>query len=95
LGLEKGRPVILYVGKLYERKRPRDLFDAYQRLSSDQRTEPFPYLLFVGDGEQRRELETRAHSLGWNFNPLPLVSKVKASYRHFMNLSDVLCNAIR
>jgi glycosyltransferase involved in cell wall biosynthesis len=65
LGLGKGRPVILYVGKLNERKRPRDLFDAYVQLASDKHTEPFPYLLFVGDGEQRAELEHRTKSLGW------------------------------
>jgi len=88
LGLEKGRPVILYVGKLYERKRPRDLFDAYQRLSSDQRTEPFPYLLFVGDGEQRRELETRAHSLGWNSIRF-LGFKGQSELPAFYDLSDV------
>ncbi len=66
LGLAPGRPVILYAGKLMERKRPDDLLDAYAGLSPDGRAEPRPYLLFVGDGELRGVLESRASRLGWN-----------------------------
>lgn len=66
LGLQEGRPIILYVGKLYERKRPRDLLEAYSQLCIEKRCEPLPYLLFVGDGEQRAELENRANSLKRN-----------------------------
>ena len=66
LGLEAGRPVILYASKMTGRKRPRDLLDAYAGLSSDDRTEPHPYLIFVGDGELLPALEQKATAMGWN-----------------------------
>ena len=66
LGLEPGRPIILYAGKLYDRKRPQDLLRAYLQLSKDGRCEPAPYLLFVGEGELRRRLDATARSTGWN-----------------------------
>jgi glycosyltransferase involved in cell wall biosynthesis len=66
LGLEPGRPVILYASKMIDRKRPGDLLEAYLRLSADGRREPHPYLLFIGDGELRSGLEDRASPLGWN-----------------------------
>ena len=60
LGLDEGRPVVLYAGKLSSRKGPGDLLEAYMRLSTDNRHESRPYLLYVGDGEQRSELERKA-----------------------------------
>ena len=66
LGLEPGRPVILFAGKLMERKHPHDLLEAYLRLSPDGKSEPRPYLLFVGNGDQRLKLEAKAASTGWN-----------------------------
>jgi glycosyltransferase involved in cell wall biosynthesis len=65
LTLERGRPIILYAGKLMPRKRPDDLLKAYLKLSPDSRSEPHPYLLFVGDGEMRRELEAAAVATRW------------------------------
>jgi glycosyltransferase involved in cell wall biosynthesis len=66
LGLTPGRPIILYASKMTSRKRPGDLLDAYTRISPDGQGEPHPYLLFIGDGELRSELEARASRLGWN-----------------------------
>lgn len=66
LGLQVGRPIILYASKLMTRKCPQDLLEAYVRLSPDGRTEPDAYLLFVGDGEQREALERRKRELGWD-----------------------------
>jgi glycosyltransferase involved in cell wall biosynthesis len=66
LGFEKGRPIILFAGKLSERKRGGDLLEAYIQLSPDQRTEPVPYLLIIGEGDQRQALENRAGETGWN-----------------------------
>ena len=66
LNLEPGRPVILYASKLIERKRPMDLIDACAELSPDGKSEPKPYLLFVGDGEQGPLLRERTSRLGWN-----------------------------
>jgi glycosyltransferase involved in cell wall biosynthesis len=65
LGLEPRRPVILFASKMTEKKRAGDLLEAYLRLSPDGRREPEPYVLFVGDGEQRPILERRAAEIGW------------------------------
>jgi glycosyltransferase involved in cell wall biosynthesis len=64
LGLERGRPVILYSGKLTGRKRPDDLLKAYLQLCSGGRDQPLPYLLYVGDGERRGDLEAMALAAG-------------------------------
>jgi glycosyltransferase involved in cell wall biosynthesis len=60
LGLAPGRPVILFSAKLVPRKRCLDLLEAYLLLSRSAKVLPLPYLLVVGDGEQRPMLETRA-----------------------------------
>ena len=66
LGLEKGRPIILYASKMIERKRAADLLEAYARLSPNGESAPWPYLLFIGDGEEGVALKQRASKLGWN-----------------------------
>lgn len=55
LGLEAGRPVILFASKLQERKCCGDLIEAHRMLA-----EPRPYLLIAGDGEERQKLERQA-----------------------------------
>ncbi len=62
LGLEPGRPIILFASKLIERKRAIDLLEAYALLPREN-GEPNPYLLFVGDGEERPNLEQRLREL--------------------------------
>ena len=62
LALEQGRPIILFASKLQSRKRCGDLLEAFLRLSATRTEEPRPYLLIVGDGEKRAELEQRAKS---------------------------------
>jgi glycosyltransferase involved in cell wall biosynthesis len=52
LGLAPGRPIILFASKLQERKRCTDLVAAHRMLGRLQ-----PYLLIVGDGEERDHLE--------------------------------------
>ena len=61
LGLEPGRSVILYASKLQTRKRCGDLLEAFLRLPA-KTNEPQPYLLIVGDGEERGALQERAKS---------------------------------
>jgi glycosyltransferase involved in cell wall biosynthesis len=77
LALEPGRPVILFASKLQERKRCADLLAAHRLLK---RSRPYllPYLLIVGDGEERPRLEQQAagdpdvHFLGFrNQTELP------------------------
>ncbi|HEV3109597.1 MAG TPA: glycosyltransferase [Candidatus Binataceae bacterium] len=62
LGLQPDRPIILFAGKLMPRKRPGDLLEAWAHLAP--RPEQRPYLLYVGDGKLRAELEGRAREVG-------------------------------
>jgi glycosyltransferase involved in cell wall biosynthesis len=63
LVLEAGRPVLLFASKLLARKCCIDLVNAYlevvkrSRLQDDSR--PLPYLLVVGEGEQRPLIQAR------------------------------------
>ncbi|MGA9668237.1 MAG: glycosyltransferase family 4 protein [Terracidiphilus sp.] len=60
LGLDTNRPVILFASKLQSRKRCGDLLEAYLRISKSGVSGRVPYLLIVGDGEERAMLEGRA-----------------------------------
>jgi len=57
LNLDPARPVILFASKLQRRKRCEDLVEAYRNLSPAPGAEPHPYLVIVGDGEERAALE--------------------------------------
>ncbi len=65
LGLEANRPVLLFASKLLARKCCLDLVDAYLEVVKRSRLEaasrPLPYLLIVGEGEQRSQIEARLH----------------------------------
>jgi glycosyltransferase involved in cell wall biosynthesis len=62
LHLDPDRPIILYAAKLVDWKRPQDLLSAYKLLVSRN----LPYLIFVGDGEMRSQLE----ELATGFDPI-------------------------
>ncbi len=62
LGIEAGRPVVLFAGKLQARKGPDDLLDAYRRIA-DAPESRRPYLLFAGDGELAARLVERASGM--------------------------------
>jgi glycosyltransferase involved in cell wall biosynthesis len=64
LNLDPTRPVILFASKLQYRKRCVDLLDAYKNLSPAPNGEPNPYLVIVGDGEERAALERQATEYG-------------------------------
>lgn len=61
LKMEAGRPVILFASKLQYRKHADHLLEAYKRLL--ERSSVRPYLVIVGDGEARAELERAAAGL--------------------------------
>lgn len=63
LGLSPGRPVVLYASKFQRRKRAHDLLAAFEQIAPRIPDGTRPYLLFLGDGEMRQELETRAASI--------------------------------
>lgn len=60
--LAAGRPVILFASKLQPRKHADHLLEAYARLCGRGAGRE-PYLIIVGDGEQRAGLEARAGEL--------------------------------
>jgi glycosyltransferase involved in cell wall biosynthesis len=60
LKLDSARPVILFASKLQQRKRCEDLIEAYKKLSPGPGIEPHPYLVIVGDGQERPALEKQA-----------------------------------
>lgn len=62
LGLEPNRPVILFASKLQERKRCIDLVEAHLKVCAQKASTERPYLLIVGDGEERAAIETRIQS---------------------------------
>ncbi|WP_263374693.1 glycosyltransferase family 4 protein [Granulicella aggregans] len=62
LGIDPSRPVILFASKLQERKRCIDLLEAYLQVIA--RPGLRPYLVIVGDGEERAALEARAAQSG-------------------------------
>ena len=63
LGIEPGRPVILFASKLQERKHCDHLVEAFLQLERAPGA-PTPYLLIVGDGEMRPALEGRVRESG-------------------------------
>ena len=66
LGIDPARPVILFASKLQARKHCDHLIEAYARLSHAPGTEPEPYLVIVGDGEERAALERQATATGFS-----------------------------
>lgn len=65
LGIKDRDVVILFVGKLIEKKRPMDLLKAYQLITHNSQLKTQIALLFVGDGTLRPELEkyVKEHNL--------------------------------
>jgi glycosyltransferase involved in cell wall biosynthesis len=64
LELQLGRPVILFASKLQTRKRCDDLLEATRRLATQLSPDRQPYLLIVGDGEERSNLERKVAEAG-------------------------------
>jgi glycosyltransferase involved in cell wall biosynthesis len=64
LNLAPERPVILFASKLQARKHADHLLEAYRSFIANLAPQDRPYLVIVGDGEQRAALEARAGELG-------------------------------
>ncbi|MEJ2670844.1 MAG: glycosyltransferase family 4 protein [Deltaproteobacteria bacterium] len=89
LGLEPGRPIILFASKLSQIKRGSDLLEAYLQMTPDSAQEPHPYLVFIGDGEQRQMLEARAGTVKWTSIKF-LGFKNQTELPRYYDLCDVL-----
>ncbi len=63
LGLDPGRPIVLYASKFMARKRPADLLAAFAGIAHEPAARR-PYLVMVGDGEQHDALVRQAEALG-------------------------------
>jgi len=74
MGYEEEDKVILYSGKLIDKKRPLDLFQAFKYLETDCR------LIFMGDGHLRGALEQQIEQI--NFNDKVLITG-------FVNQSEI------
>lgn len=64
LRFEPDRPVVLFASKLLARKRCIDLINAWIQLAPAPGVDPPAYLLIVGDGEERANLEARVRASG-------------------------------
>jgi glycosyltransferase involved in cell wall biosynthesis len=64
LTLEPGRPVILFASKLQTRKHAAHLVEAYRAFLAQHAPAPRPYLVIVGDGEERSNLEALCREPG-------------------------------
>jgi len=61
LALEPGRPIILFASKLQTRKHADHLMEAYRLMIEGlDKAAPVPYLVIVGDGEERANLQAQA-----------------------------------
>jgi glycosyltransferase involved in cell wall biosynthesis len=60
LGIGKAERVVMFCGKVIEKKRPLDVVEALARLPADQR----PVLMVVGDGPLRDAMRERARQAG-------------------------------
>ena len=81
LGLESGRPIILFASKLLARKRCMDLVDAWLEFY----TRPAairPYLLMIGDGAERPAIEARLQAA-------PAAAAADARLLGFRNQSEL------
>jgi glycosyltransferase involved in cell wall biosynthesis len=87
LGLRVGQPIILYASKLMDRKRCIDLIDAYLGLRP-MADGGLPYLLIVGDGVERANLEARVRGAGVN-NVLFLGFQNQSQLSRFYDLCDI------
>ena len=84
LNLQPERPVVLFAGKLQRRKHPMALLQAWRSL--DAQAAGHPYLLFVGDGEERAALEA---SIGDDEGVKLLGFRNQTELPAFYDLADV------
>jgi glycosyltransferase involved in cell wall biosynthesis len=87
LNLSPERPVILFASKMSGRKRAIDLLEAYNLIRKS--IVPKPYLLFIGDGEKRAELENRIKQLCLAEDVLVLGFKNQGELPRFYHLCSV------
>lgn len=88
LGLEPGRPIILFAAKLIDRKQPLPLLGAFAELVHDDDARK-PYLLYAGDGPQRGALEKTIALSGLGESVKVLGFKGQADLAALYDLCDI------
>lgn len=88
LGLEPGRPIILFAAKLIDRKQPLPLLGAFAELVHDDDARR-PYLLYAGDGPQRGALEKTVALSGLSESVKVLGFKGQADLAALYDLCDI------
>lgn len=88
LNIQTNKPVIMFISKLFPRKRPMDLLDAFTRLTDDPSTPPDAYLIFVGAGVLEKKLQAKAKQLGWD-NILFLGFQNQSTIPSYYALADI------
>lgn len=86
LRLDPSRPVILYASKFVKRKNADQLLEAWLQIRAT--TTLQPYLLFVGDGEIREQVERRAAEAGYE-GVMFLGFRNQSELPRFFDVSDV------
>ena len=88
LSLEPNRPVILYAAKFLKRKRPNDLIEAFSRLIKNKKIRA-PYLVLVGDGNYREEVERQVKLLDIETSVRFVGFKNQSEMPRYYDLCDV------
>lgn len=88
LGLEPGRPIILFAAKLIDRKQPLPLLGSFAELVHDDDARK-PYLLYAGDGPQRGALEKTIALSGLGESVKVLGFKGQADLAALYDLCDI------
>jgi glycosyltransferase involved in cell wall biosynthesis len=88
LGLEPGRPIILFAAKLIDRKQPLPLLGAFAELVQDDDARK-PYLIYAGDGPQRGALEKTIAVSGLSASVKVLGFKSQAELAALYDLCDI------
>lgn len=88
LGLEKNLPIILYASKFIKRKNPVRLLEAFSKLSTDGE-KPRAYLLYIGEGEEKEELQKKIKELYLEENVKLLGFKNQSELPLYFTMCDV------
>ncbi|NOQ29825.1 MAG: glycosyltransferase [Helicobacteraceae bacterium] len=89
IGLSEDYPIILYASKLTTRKRSVDLIESFTKLSKDGKTPPNAYLVFIGDGEERENLEKTIDKLRWHSHIKMLGFKNQTELPLYFTMCDI------
>jgi glycosyltransferase involved in cell wall biosynthesis len=88
LGLKSDLPIILFASKLIQRKNPLDLLEAFKNIYKNKKIIN-AYLLFIGDGILRRDLETEIKKFNFQDNIKILGFKNQNELPLYYSLCDV------